>query len=58
MWSEKPQISFDLKTTPSLIFFWLELCMLTRSRAVKRHNDGGWMHYNGCLLVAALGKVV
>ena len=24
MWSEKPQISFDLKTTPSLIFFWLE----------------------------------
>ena len=27
MWSEKPHICFDTKTTPSLIFFWLEYCI-------------------------------
>ena len=27
-------------------------------QAVKRHNDGDWMPYRGCLLVAAFVKIV
>ena len=36
----------------------LKLEIFADIKAVKRHNDGDWMPYCGCLLVAAFVKIV